>query len=266
MPKATELVVKPPTPKSAKLSGQTLVTGENELSPQLPKGKIKPALINWRSILAGVFRHRTKKTDSQTAATAQPPILDINLIPVELAKHPEIEFPKKLFQSGLILALVILLVIGSYLGITWYQFRITKQIQKLENQIADLDQQIKGLEADKSAVLTLQNRLKLVRQLLDNHVYWTKFFALLEKYTISEVYYTNFSMTGREQLVISAKGRDYQSVAKQLMAFQQASDFVKNVRIDSAAAEIDSADGTYLGVNFNINLEFLPGVFLRPSQ
>jgi hypothetical protein len=160
----------------------------------------------------------------------------------------------------------ILLVVGGYLGITWYQLKITREIEELETDIIALDRQIDRYESEKSAALELQNRLAVIRELLDSHVYWTKFFGLLEKYTIDEVYYINFSMAGSEKLIISAVGKDYESVAKQLIAFQQATDFVETVRINAAAAEIDPEEGTYTGVNFNIDLEFLPGVFLEPIE
>ena len=192
--------------------------------------------------------------------------IDVNLIPEELAKHPELDLSKKLFVGGMVIFICILLVALVYLGITWYQLRITQQIKEIEIEIAEVNKQISQLETTKTAALDLQNRLNLIRQLLDRHVYWTKFFDLLEKYTISDVYYTNFSMVGNDRLSISAIGKDYNSVAQQLVAFQNAADFVKNVRIDSASAEIDTAGGNYIGVSFSVYLEFVPGIFLDPIK
>ena len=166
----------------------------------------------------------------------------------------------------MVIFICILLVALVYLGITWYQLRITQQIKEIEIEIAEVNKQISQLETKKTAALDLQNRLNLIRQLLDRHVYWTKFFDLLEKYTISDVYYTNFSMVGNDRLSISAIGKDYNSVAQQLVAFQNAADFVKNVRIDSASAEIDTAGGNYIGVSFSVYLEFVPGIFLDPIK
>ena len=193
-------------------------------------------------------------------------VLDVNLIPAELAKHPELELPRKLFLSGSLIFIFIILIAGGYLGITWYQIKITREIKALSTEIVDLDQEIKNQEETKLAALDLQQRLKLVEQLLNGHVYWTKFFDLLEQSTIDEVYYTNFSMAGREKLVIAAVGKDYNSVAKQLVSFEQATDFVKTVRIDAASAKIDEKTGTYAGVSFNINLEFLPEVFVKDIE
>lgn len=193
-------------------------------------------------------------------------ILDINLIPEELAKHPELELPQKLFKGGLAIFVTILIIGAAYLGISWYKFNILRQKEVIGAEIASINTQISQSEKEKPEALELQSRLKLVKQLLDEHVYWTKFFSLLERYTIEEVYYLGFSMVGRDKLVISAVGKDYNSVAKQLVAFEKAEELVKNVKIDAASAEIDSEKGQYSGVSFNINLEFLPNVFLKPIK
>ncbi|MFA6410910.1 MAG: hypothetical protein WCW26_05060 [Candidatus Buchananbacteria bacterium] len=192
--------------------------------------------------------------------------LDVNLIPQELSKRPELELNKKLFKSGALVFVVILLLVGGYLGITWYQVKITQDIDSLEAKIEVLSQEINQYEKDKDVALAAQKKLAAVRQLLNDHTYWTKFFSLLEKYTINEVSYVNFSMAGKDKLVISASGKDYQSVAKQLVAFKQAKEFIKNVKIDAASAEIDAQTGSYTGVNFNIDLEFMPNVFLKPIE
>ncbi|MFA5021888.1 MAG: hypothetical protein WC508_02330 [Patescibacteria group bacterium] len=193
-------------------------------------------------------------------------ILDVNLIPAELGKRPELELGKRLFASGAVILGFILLIAAGYLGITWYQVKVTQDISGVESRIETLDQEIVQYEKDKQVALDMQQSLESVRQLLNQHVYWTNFFNLLEKNTIGEVKYVNFSMAGQNKLVISAFGKDYHSVAKQLIAFQKATDFVKNVKIDAASAEIDPETGNYTGVNFNIDLEFQPNVFLKPIE
>lgn len=188
-------------------------------------------------------------------------MLDVNLIPKELIRYPELEFPKRLFRSGIIVLSSVLLVIIGYLGITLYQLRINQQIKNIEKEIVSINQEVALYDQEKASALAMQKYLEVIRQLLDGHLYWTKFFTFLEKYTIDEIYYTDFSMTGTEKLVISAVGKDYESVAKQLVSFQKASDFIKNVRIDTASAIINYEKGNYEGVNFNIDLEFMPDVF-----
>ncbi len=191
--------------------------------------------------------------------------LDINLIPEDLGKMPERRFPEKIILTGIILAGLLLVIVFSYLGLTWYQIIVTRQIQDVKDDIIVIDGQIETYKDDEKSAKELQARLLLIQDLLDRHIYWTKFFSLLEKYTIDEVYYTNFSMSGRDRLVISAVGKDYGSAAKQLLVFSQATDFVKDVKIDGATALAEKT-GEYAGVTFSVNLEFQPGVFLKPIQ
>ena len=226
----------------------------------------------------GFFSWRKKRRETDKEKTNRPEVLkkdqddgkkrgqvlDVNLIPEELAGDPSLELSRKLFSGGLIIFIFIVLIAVGYLGIAWYQLKITREIEEARVEIVGLDQEIAKYDQDKKDALELQRHLKLVSQLLESHVYWTKFFSLLEKYTVSDVYYTDFSMAGTDKLVISAVGRDYESVAQQIVAFQQAADFVKSVKIDAATAEIDGESGVYTGVSFDINLEFLPEVFLKP--
>lgn len=190
-------------------------------------------------------------------------VLDVNLIPSEFAKSPELELPRKVGLTVVAGFLALLLVAVVYLGITWYQLNITRQLDELESEIISLNKQIVQAEMGKADALKLQKRLEMTKDLLDHHIYWTNFFELLERYTIEDVYYLDFAMSGRDKLVISARGKDYEAVAKQLLTFQQAKDFVKNVSIDSASAEIDPKEGKYNGVSFNVHLEFFPEVFLK---
>ncbi len=253
-------------PKEAELSRGEIKTTVDIAKPKKEKKKFRWWIFG-QGKKAKPIEIKTKESKAvKEEKIKREKIIDVNLIPAELAKHPELELPKKLSSGGMVIFIFILLAVTAYLGMTWYQLKITRQIEEIEIKIDDLNQQIAQYEKGKLAALELESYLALVRQLLDNHVYWTKFFGLLEDYTIEDVYYSNFSMAGKEKLVIAAVGKDYNSVAKQLVAFQQASDFVKDVRIDAASAEINPETGTYNGVSFNINLELLPDVFLKPIE
>ncbi len=188
--------------------------------------------------------------------------LDVNLIPDEISKQPELEFQKRFYLSISIVFSTLAIVIFAYLGILWYQLSISKHISDVEERMAVLNREISNFENNKDQILSLRDYMEALEGVLKGHIYWTNFFELLEKYTIEEIYYTSFSMSGHDRLVISAVGKDYQSAAKQLVAFQKANNFIKNVRIDAVSATILDDKGNYQ-INFNINLEFLPNVFLK---
>ena len=193
----------------------------------------------------------------------RPAVFGVNLLAQAFGGTRDLGLGRKFIISGLAGLTAIILVAGVYFGIVIYQNTVQGDISRAKEQVASLDREIAGLEKEKEEALDLQKRLNLIKDLLAKHVYWTDFFRLLEKYTIDEVYYMNFSMAGKDKLVISAVGKDYKSLAKQFLAFEQAKDFIQTVRIDSASADIDAQKGVYKGVKFNINLEFAPDVFLK---
>lgn len=208
---------------------------------------------------------KEEKLKASLRAIKRPAVFGVNLLLRAVGRGEEPEIIKKIFFIAGAGVLAALLAGGAYLGIGGYQFFIERQAEEVKTEIIALDEEIAGLEKIKIAAQDLQQQFRTISDLLAKHVYWTKFFELLEKNTVSDVSYTNFAMAGRQELVISARGRDYKSVARQLLAFQQAKDFVKSVRIDSASAEIDPQKGLYQGVKFNVSLEFLPDVFIGPQ-
>lgn len=239
------------------------------------KPKIKKAKFNWKKFFSrkknepiiDKINHGSNKKIRSTKPGREEKMnfLDINLIPLELSRHPEFKFSQKMFIFIGSIFLTFLLVFSAYLGLIWYQIIVTRQIQSIKEEIFVLDDNILKYQKEEISIKDLQGKFKYIEGILNNHIYWTKFFSMLEKNTVQEVYYTNFSMSGQEKVVISAVGKDYNSVAKQLLAFKNATDFIQNVRIDSAAAIVDK-DGNYAGVNFNIYLDFQPLVFNNPVK
>ena len=215
-------------------------------------------------------KERTRKSEAVvTTPAAEAPSdrsdLDVNLIPEGLVNQKEQNFPRRLMRSGVLVVLTLAVVGLAYAGIIWYKVSIDRQIESVTAGVNQLEGQIAAIQADTERAGSLQQRLELIRDLLDRHQYWTKLFAVLEAYTIDDVYYTNFSMAGTEKVVLTAVGKDYQSVARQLVAFQEATDVITDVEINSALANLDDI-GNYQDVNFTINLTLNPDVFRRPIR
>ena len=205
---------------------------------------------------------KIKKIKEKEKLVKMDKFLSANLMPEDTLAKAEANLSKRLIISTGMIILSVLLIITGYMGLTWYQMELNKNINTLGEQISLLDAQIIDYEKGEYKLLETQEKLKHIRGLLDNHVYWTQFFEMMEKYTINEVYYTGYQMAGSDQLFISAVGLDYESVAKQYIAFQKAENLIKDISITSAQANI--GEGLYLGVNFDIQLTFYPAVFLNP--
>ena len=123
------------------------------------------------------------------------------------------------------------------------------EIENIKSQLLDFKDINTEINATGKEITT-------VFDLLNQHIYWTNFFALLEKYTLDDVYYSSFASSNNGDLVLAATASSYYSVAKQLKVLQQeeASEFITEVNISSASA-------SDAGVSFSISLTLNTDLF-----
>lgn len=191
----------------------------------------------------------------------------VNLLPEELVGR---EAPKKKLISLALASLgAIFLVILVYFGLSFYQSNIVTQTQEVRNERVDLEGQITALKDEQEASIAFKQKLDAVKSVIDEHVYWSKFFEKLEKYTIKDVYYTGaFSGSLGASISLSALTKDFTSVAEQLVVFQNAPDFLENVTITGAQKSASAGAQTSIPgavteslVSFSVSLELVPDVF-----
>ena len=139
--------------------------------------------------------------------------------------------------------LILLSFIGSLviMGIFYLSLFIQERNIKVgqanrDRQISDLEVQILKFESFNRTIDVLGQDIKMTHKAINEHIYWTNFFRLLEKYTVSDVYYAGFAAGNDGALTLSATGGSYDSVAKQLKLLQQpeASEFIQEVNISGA--------------------------------
>lgn len=124
------------------------------------------------------------------------------------------------------------------------------------NNIAQIEAKLLEFEDISKEINQTGKEISLVYDALNKHIYWTNFFALLEKYTLADVSYGGFSAVNNGALTLDAFAPDYYTVAKQLKILQeeQASEFVSSVEISAASLEEDK-------VSFNVSLTLNPDLF-----
>ena len=201
--------------------------------------------------------------------------LDINLIPEELLFK---KYPHSRQQTiSIILAIIIpaLIVASAYFLIDQQERSIDKKISQLtedQNKLLDF---ISGFKSIQQKNINLQDKLLAINRLLDKRIYWTKFFSLLQRYTLDDIHYTEFtadtsgefmlpavaSVTGG-QSVEEQVANSYRQAANQIAAFKRAADFVSQIKVNNLEIIADERSGIK-GVKFEINLGLTDGVFLR---
>ncbi len=134
----------------------------------------------------------------------------------------------------LIIALIFLIMFSAvFIYLKTQKTNLVSEYNQVNQSIAQTEAEINTYGFEKMQAIALKDRALILKILLDQHIYWTKFLGLLEHSTISDVYYVNFVADSNGDIILSAKAKTYNNVAEQLLVFQEA-DFIEQVEINSA--------------------------------
>jgi len=115
-------------------------------------------------------------------------LVQVNLIKEQQAMF--FDWKHKLLSLLFFMILGALIVVLVYGYLLVYEKRTTDLNQPVYVGLTKLDKEIARVEIEiKSKVLPLNDRLKFVGYMLDNHIYWNNFFKFLEDQTLQDVYY-----------------------------------------------------------------------------
>jgi len=206
-----------------------------------------------------------KEKKEKKAKTTQSDSFLVNLMPEEVTRGEEPK--KKLINLALFSLGAIVLVLLVYGGLVFYQTRIVTETQAVKAERTDLDSKIRNLKKEQEKSVDFNERLEAIKNVLNTHIYWSKFFEKLENYTLKDVYYTgSFNGSTQSQITLSAVAPDYNTVAEQLLIFQNADDFLTDVSITGASKSSSQGQRADIGeneskVSFSVSLDILPSVF-----
>jgi len=156
------------------------------------------------------------------------------------------------WPKGLLIgiALIFILVLGSYFALNFY-------LKIQDKNLADLDKQIQTLRDSfpvekQLEVLNFESRLKNLTTLLNNHRYLTKLFANLEQSTHPKIYFTDFNFdNGKMILTLKGIALNYTTIAEAMTAFNN------NPYIDKADFKDFKLDQSGQA-NFTLELKIKP--------
>lgn len=186
------------------------------------------------------------------SATEESGAIEVNLIPEETITTPHGSLWVLIgsVMGALIVVAGIFLWLGTQINNYQQQLTVTQdQITNLVEQIVEQKSVIEGIEQTNQQV-------NLTQQLLDNHIYWTKFFQWLEGVTLPNVYYSGFMGDIAGKFSLSASAKDYTTLAQQLLLLQS-NDQIGQVSVSEASRD---AEGW---VNFNLSFSVKPSLFLK---
>lgn len=182
-------------------------------------------------------------------------MVDINLIPREYKLKRE-KFSGIVSRTvGAVLALFILSLLV-YGGLLFYQNRLNKNLESINQAIENLN--IRRDFETEQIMIDLDKKLKVLKEMFENHFYWSNLVAKIEELTVPEVYFSEAQVSLAEDKVdFGFKGNalTYTTLARQIISFQEEPN-VESVTVSSITL---SADG---GIDFNLEVFFSKDILL----
>ena len=105
---------------------------------------------------------------------------------------------------------------------------------------------------------------QLVKNLLYNHVTWSKFFGFLEQFTVPEVYYTNFTVNAviDDSIIFDAVATNLKSALKQYLVLKRyAGDYCDSVEMTSLTLVTGDEENNEQAVTFNLSFQVNENIF-----
>lgn len=194
---------------------------------------------------------------------SNPEVLEVNLVRDEVAV--EFNWGRHLGSLFLVLLLVAALVAEIYFGLDWWQGQERTQAEKLKAEHLVVTRQINNINNNSKDFLDFKNKISLVEQLIDQHIYWSDFFTWLEQNTLSSVRYLDFSGDIGGDYTLAAQTKNYRDISWQTKAFKD-NPWVDEVSVLSGVLQEKDTDDSNLKeewVNFSIALKIKPQIFYR---
>lgn len=246
-------------------------------TPSVPKPTTELRTVEQKGAIhaQNVSRISGKETDPEPMEEAP---FEVNLLPASLLKEltPESK-ASRLVKTVLVTTTCIGLV---YMGMIMYRAYFIYQTKNNQIEITRLENEIATYSTLQTDINAANTTVVAIDDLLNQHVYWTNFFALLEQYTLPNVQYVTFSGNVEGNVTLQAVTTDFASVSRQVEVFRDAPEFITNVSvstatrtsiqgsIDETSETTEESDTALLAstVEFAISATVNPDIFLYESQ
>ncbi|MDA2936545.1 hypothetical protein MYX06_04985 [Patescibacteria group bacterium AH-259-L05] len=197
-------------------------------------------------------RKKKKEKDSAEKETGS---FDISLMPSRLMVIP------RTVRSSFLLFIAVLITVGTIFGLVWaytdWHFeKIKFRVHKIQGEMQLLEAKSTFFLEIRGEIASLESKAQRVEGILNNHIYWTKFFSLLEAYTIPDVYFGDFSAITSGNIHLDVVAKDLTALATQLVSFKTAGDFVE-------AAEVSGIRKIPSGIAAAFDLALVDDVFYK---
>jgi len=149
--------------------------------------------------------------------------------------------------------------------------------------LVDRKQEINKLEKEVTELAGITIRIKEVKLLLNEHIYWTNFFNFLEDNTLDDIYYEDFNGGLSGLYTLNTAALNFDSFINQMDIWQKEEEYTKSISIDGYQTEVEMSSeqeeeeeiegevieesretqASQSTINFTMGLEISPNIFYK---
>ncbi len=207
---------------------EPLITSKKKKKQRKKRKKKETVSSKKHSVVTSSDVHR-----SEVSFDAYDNHLNVNLIPNALLQELK---QRNRLQDLVLISFGGIAVIFLLFGVMkYYQRQLTVDIQDTENRIADIQEQIDSFAEIQAEANAVNEDLKAIQDVLDQHVYWTPFLEFIEAHTLPTVYYK--TMAGSAQtgsFTFDVIALDYAQIDAQVRLFEN-SPMIESISVTSAS-------------------------------
>ncbi len=209
-------------------------------------------------------KEQQKASSVKAGNLKNPEILEVNLVRDEIVIH--FDWNKHLFTAILAVIFAGALIFQVYLGLDYWEQAERERAMEIEQEAMILRSEVATLTNKSKDALSFKDKSSAFSDLLDNHIYWTRFFTWLESNTLNTVTYNGFYGNLSGSYTLSASAPSFAEASWQVKVLSE-NQFVKNVMVDSVTSGQDSSnqndEAVQENVSFEIVLDINPAIFKK---
>ncbi|OGL66634.1 hypothetical protein A3B21_02935 [Candidatus Uhrbacteria bacterium RIFCSPLOWO2_01_FULL_47_24] len=159
-----------------------------------------------------------------------------------------------------ILAGTILIIVSATIYLRAGAARAISQAKIQENALAALNLELAKVETSVRTGGNVGQRIEFAKRSLQNHIAAERVADVLESSTVPEVYFTQFAANTDGTLILSARGKNFQAVTRQILAWNTHPQ-IAHSRVSGVSATVDKL-GNVEGIDFSVTLTLKEGTLI----
>lgn len=181
--------------------------------------------------------------------------VQVSLLDEQFVSAMQVNVGKRKFTLAFLTVFFALIFAGSYFLLDRAETAVAQEKSQVDASYGQLKTEIGQAQTKWASYQDLEPRLLAFNELMNKHMATSRVFDFLERNTLSDVSYANFSMDQTGKVTLSATAASYPAVARQLAIFKDAPEIL------TADANAFAGDKEK-GVAFQLSLQFKPDSLL----